>query len=480
MAVAAGRLAAGVSRRLRIGAGSMIGGRVALRLCPDVLARLAAGRTSVMITGTNGKTTTSHLLAAALGGRGPVAHNAAGSNMLDGAVAALMAAPRSQLCVLEVDELHLGPVMEAVCPDVVVVLNLSRDQLDRVSETRSTARAVARVLAGHPGTLVVANADDPMVVWAVSAAARVEWVSAAATWEADTLACPTCGHQLTRWTPGGMSGSWCCSHCGLARPRPQWWWEPDERHQQQRGDQPSGDQPSGDEPSGDRAASIVDAGFLVHHHGGEPVPVSLGLPGRVNAGNATMALAAAAAIGTDPATAAQHLASVREVAGRYGRLAYRGRLVRSLLVKNPAGWGEALNMLIADRPVLVLINAREADGRDVSWLWDLPVEALRGRAVAVAGERAADLGVRLSYAEIPHHTHPDPLAALEMLPTGELDAVANYTAFRDLQRSLIRKDLARARPTHDRATAARASPATPEPTPSTPPEGAHPWARSPR
>jgi hypothetical protein len=84
----------------------------------------------------------------------------------------------------------------------------------------------------------------------------------------------------------------------------------------------------------------------------------------------------------------------------------------------------------------VVITAREAAGRDVSWLWDLPVEALRGRAVAVAGERAADFGVRLSYAEIPHHTHPDPLAALETLPTGDVDAVANYTAFRDLQQSL--------------------------------------------
>jgi UDP-N-acetylmuramyl tripeptide synthase len=415
---------------------------VAVRLCPDVLARLADGRTSVVVTGTNGKTTTSHLVAATLAGRGPVAHNATGSNMLDGAVAALAAAPRSQLCVLEVDELHLGPVVDAVCPDVLVVLNLSRDQLDRVSEIRSTARAVAGVLVGHPETLVVANVDDPMVVWAVGAAARVVWASAGATWQADTLACPTCGHRLTRDRHSALSGSWCCSHCGLTRPLPEWWWESDRCYQQQRcgdGDSSrnqSGQEQGGQERGGDPAGGSADAHFLVHRRGGVPVPVSLGLPGRVNAGNALVALAAAAAIGTDPATAARHLAAVREVGGRYGRLAYRGRLVRSLLVKNPAGWGEALDMLAVDRPVLVVINAREADGRDVSWLWDLPVEALRGRAVAVAGERAADFGVRLSYAEIPHHTHPDPLAALETLPTGDVDAVANYTAFRDLQQSL--------------------------------------------
>ena len=425
----------------------MIGGRLALRLCPDILDRLAAGRTSVLITGTNGKTTTSHLVAAALAGRGPVAHNATGSNMRDGAVAALMVETRARLCVLEVDELHLGPIVDAVRPDVVVLLNLSRDQLDRVSEIRSTARAVADVLGKSPGTLVVANVDDPMVVWAANATARVVWVAAGASWHADTLACPRCGHQLSRGREGGAAGSWSCSHCGLTRPRPRWWWEPD---QLQRGNQQSSTAPRShdhtrDQQSGQAGGGPAAPGFLIRHGAtAPPVRVSLGLPGRINAGNATMALAAAAAIGTDPITAAPRLASVREVAGRYGRVDYRGRLVRTLLVKNPAGWGEALDMLGAG-PVLVVVNAREADGRDVSWLWDLPVEVLHGRIVAVAGERAADFGVRLSYADIPHHTHPDPLVALETLPTGELDAVANYTAFRDLQKALSSKGRARAR-----------------------------------
>ena len=194
--------------------------------------------------------------------------------------------------------------------------------------------------------------------------------------------------------------------------------------------------------------------------------VWLGLPGRVNAGNATVALAAAAALGTDPATAAAGLAAVREIAGRYGRLAYRDRLVRSLLVKNPAGWGEALDMLAVDGPVLLVINAREADGRDVSWLWDVPLEALRGRAVAVAGERAADVGVRLSYAEVPHTTRRDPLAAIEALPAGEIDAVANYTAFRDLQQSLTAPDRARTHPAGPGATTSGPPPETAWPCPS--------------
>jgi UDP-N-acetylmuramyl tripeptide synthase len=403
----------------------------------------------MVITGTNGKTTTSHLVAAALDGRGPIAHNAAGSNMLDGAVTALMDGPRAQLCVLEVDELHLGPVLDAVGPDVLVLLNLSRDQLDRVSEVRSTAGSVAGVLVGHPQTLVVANVDDPMVVWAVGASERVVWAAAGAGWQSDTLACPRCGHHLSR-RPNGDSMFWWCAHCGLSRPCPQWWWEP-----------------GGGEDS-----------FVVHHLGGAPVTVSSGLPGRVNKGNATLALAAVDAIGTDPGAAAPHLAGVRTVAGRYGRVAYRDRLVRSFLVKNPAGWGEALDMLADRRPVLMVINAREADGRDVSWLWDLPVETLRGRVVAVAGERAADLGVRLSYAGIPHHSHSDPLVALDALPAGEVDAVANYTGFRDLQQALAGKRWHSARRppqrgAHPRNVAVIPWPSSAAPTPERRGSGAH-------
>lgn len=389
-----------------MGSGSVIAGRVALALCPDVLARLARGRTSVVVTGTNGKTTTSHLVAAALGGRGPVAHNAAGSNMTDGAVAALIDAPRARLAVLEVDELHLGPVLDAVEPDVLVLLNLSRDQLDRVSEVRATAHAIHVLPARHPETVVVANADDPLVVWAAGAARRVVWVAAGTRWTEDTLACPACGQGLARRVVGDEPGPWCCAGCGLCRPRAAWRW---------RGD---------------------DGGPTVRWGAAAPIELALSLPGRVNLGNATMALAAAAQIGTDPATAAPRLARVGEVAGRYGYLWLQGRRVRTLLVKNPAGWGEALDMLTPDRPVLIMVNSREADGRDVSWLWDLPVGTLAGRAVAAAGDRAADIGVRLSYADIAHHTDADPRTALEGLPPGEVDAVANYTAFLDLRRQL--------------------------------------------
>lgn len=395
-------MAAQVSRRLRVGSGSVIAGRVALAFCPDVLVRLADGMTSVVVTGTNGKTTTSHLLTAALGGRGAIAHNATGSNMVDGAVTALMGARAARLAVLEVDELHLGAVLDGVAPDVLVLLNLSRDQLDRVSEVGDTARSIRRSLDRHPDTVVVANADDPWIVWAAEPAVRVVWVAAGTRWDADTQACPSCGSTLSR----SGDGPWRCTGCDLSRPSPAWMWH---------------------------AGTGAGCPF-VRHRTDAPVVLRLSLPGAVNLGNATMALAAAGELGTDPCDAASRLEGVENAAGRYGYVTYGRWRVRLLLVKNPAGWAEATEILVPGRPVLMMVNAREADGRDVSWLWDLPVTALAGRRVAVCGERADDLGVRLSYAEIVHSTCHDPQSALEVLPPGEVDAIVNYTAFLDLRR----------------------------------------------
>ena len=107
-----------------------------------------------------------------------------------------------------------------------------------------------------------------------------------------------------------------------------------------------------------------------------------------------------------------------------------------LLAKNPAGWAETLPVIDPARPVLIVINAREADGRDTSWLWDVPFEKLHCPVIVASGERAADLGVRLSYAGLDHHTEPDPVAALALLPPGSIDVVANYTAFHHLLRHL--------------------------------------------
>jgi UDP-N-acetylmuramyl tripeptide synthase len=404
----AGLAAGWLSRRLGLGAGGIIGGRVTLALAPSALSRLAAARRVVLVSGTNGKTTTSHLLAAALRTVGLVAHNASGANMADGAVAALVADRKAPVAVLEIDELHLAAVAAAVDPAVVVLLNLSRDQLDRSSEVRAVAASLGGALTAHPGTVTVANADDPMVVWAATQSPRPStvWVSTGSRWNADATSCPRCGTTLRR---NGNGNTWSC-RCGLARPDPHW---------------------------------VASEGAVTAD--GRVIPVGLRLPGRFNLGNAVTAMAAAEQLGVDPRRAAAAMSLLPDVGGRYAVVNYRERDLRLLLAKNPAGWAEILGVLEEARPLLVVVNAREADGRDTSWLWDVPFDEISARPVVAAGEHAADLGVRLTYAGIEHATVADPLAGLALLPTGVVDVVANYTAFHELRRRLSAETAGRER-----------------------------------
>jgi UDP-N-acetylmuramyl tripeptide synthase len=395
--VRAGRAAGQVSRRLGVGQGGIIGGRVAVALDRGVLGRLAAGRQTVLVTGTNGKTTTAHMVAAAVRTLGPVAHNDTGANMDDGAAAALMSRPEARLAVLEVDELHLPRVAAAVSPAVMVLLNLSRDQLDRGAEVTMVAAAIRRAVLENPRALVVANCDDPVVVNAAWGVERVEWVAAGASWVGDATLCPQCGKRLDR------EGAFWSSACGFARPEPTW----------------------------DLQDDVVVGP-------GSRTPLTLQLPGQFNVGNAITAMAAAAALGVPADDAAAAIGEIRSVAQRYAVIEHGRHAVHLLLAKNPAGWQATLPLLQNGRPILFVVNARAADSTDTSWLWDVPFEELDPRPTVACGEHAADIGLRLSYAGIDHETMADPLAALATLPAGDVSVVANYTAFLGFWRQLLR------------------------------------------
>jgi UDP-N-acetylmuramyl tripeptide synthase len=246
---------------------------------------------------------------------------------------------------------------------------------------------------------VVANADDPGVVWAALSARSQVWVSAGERWTADSLVCPACGGLCLR-----SDEDWACTSCALRRPTPDWW---------------------------------LEGSDLVGRHA--RVPLELDLPGSFNLGNAALALAAAVATeGVPVADAARRLSSVTSVAGRFDLVRVGAHEVRLMLAKNPAGWLELLAMMEPDEhPVVLLFNADGVDGRDPSWLYDVSFTSLSGREVLVQGRRATDLAVRLELDGVPACRVDGALrAALDRLPPGRVDVVGNYTAFRGAMKEL--------------------------------------------
>lgn len=402
--MATGRGVAAASRAVRFGSGSVIGGRAALRVEPRLLRDLTTGREVAIVSATNGKTTTTRLLGAALGTDRAVVSNSLGANMTPGIVAAIGPSDPAATAVLEVDERWVEQVLADTRAGTVVLANLSRDQLDRTQEVRKLAERWHRALTAHPPACVVANADDPLVTWASSAAPHVVWVATGQEWTADAAGCPRCSGRIA-FTPG----SWACTGCDLARP------DPDVTIDDHDPAAPMIRLPSG------------------------PVPLVLALPGRVNRVNAAFALAAAEAMGADPARAAHALGAVTEIAGRYRVARLDDVDLRLVLAKNPAGWLEALALLApAPAPVVAAINARIADGHDPSWLWDVPFERLAGRFVVATGERRHDLAVRLRYADVDHVVADDlraSVAAVRAHPSHRpdviVDVAANYTAFQE-------------------------------------------------
>ena len=314
----------------------MIGGLVAMTLDRSILRQLGTGRRTVVVTGTNGKSTTTRMTAAALRTLGGVATNAEGANMDAGLVAALAADRGAALAVLEVDEMHVPHVADAVEPAVVILLNLSRDQLDRVGEINVIERRLRAGLAAHPNAVVVANCDDVLMTSAAYDHTNVVWVAAGGSWAADSVSCPRSGEVIVR-----EQGHWYSTGADFKRPSPQWWFDDE----------------------------------TLYGPDGLALPMRLALPGAVNRGNATQAVAAAVALGADPAAAVAAVSGVDEVAGRYRTIQVGAHTVRMLLAKNPAGWQEALSMVNKDAAgVVIAVNGQVPDGEDLSWLWDVRFE----------------------------------------------------------------------------------------------------------
>ncbi len=411
IAVLAGLAARTASRTLGKGDGGMVGGRVALKLDPDILASLTRDKRVVLVTGTNGKSTTTKMTVAALSTVGKVAANLGGDNMGPGITTAAMKGAHAPFAVFEVDEMHLPAIAAETRPDVMVLLNLSRDQLDRVGEIGAVEKRLRSAVEENPGAAIVANCDDPLIVSAAYDAPNVVWVSVGAPWTDDATTFPRGGGLVVRdgdhWFVEG--------HEGYVRPKPSWW-------------------------IGERDADS----FTLFGPEGEHVRVTLALPGRANQGNAAQAIVAAVTLGASLEAAAEAVGTVRQVAGRYKTYDVSGRKANLLLAKNPAGWQEALSAVPKEATQMVVaVNGQIPDGEDLSWLWDVdfsPLEELPLQKLVASGERAEDLDVRLTYSGVEAELVEDPLKAIESMETGPVQVLLNYTAFRDLKKDLENPD----------------------------------------
>jgi UDP-N-acetylmuramyl tripeptide synthase len=447
-AVTTAKVAAALSRRLGFGGGTALPGLVADAVAPRLASRLAArlGHGCILITGTNGKTTSARLVRniAQAAGYWPV-HNHSGSNLMRGITACLIEAtdargrlpqPERRLGVFEVDEATLPEAAAALSPRVVAFTNLFRDQLDRYGEVESVA-AVWRtaVAALPPTTTVVLNADDPGVASLADAccgpvlfyavgdtSCAVDQIEHAA----DARWCSACGQEYSyNAVFYGHVGHWVCPGCGRARPAA----DIEATRVGQRPDHPLSLTLS--TPSG-------------------KLDLSLPVIGLYNVYNALAAVSVGVALGVPPDTIQGGVASFTAAFGRQERMTVRGREVQTILAKNPAGLNQVLRAISAEKGpknLLFLLNDDIADGRDVSWIWDVDFEMLAGQAALLlaSGRRAADMALRLKYADIDaspaieEDTESALKMALALTPEGErLYVIPTYTAMLQVRKLLAR------------------------------------------
>ena len=396
------------SRALGKGKGEIIGGRYALRVAPSLLSTMASGRTSVLVTGTNGKSTVTALVAAALGVAGPVASNRTGANMPDGIVTSLKEDRTSQLAAIEVDEAYLRPVVEGTSPRAVIALNLSREYTRGVSLTRTIDHWHGAVEHLTDDSVAIINTDDPWVQYAFEDAPAIVPVAGGLNWTADVTICPACQTPLD-----GVGTHWSCPGCGREQITPTW--------------------------TASDGTSVTDLLQEVVVTGPDTTQtVRTTVPGRTAAASVAFALAAADAVGVDLTEAAAAIESVLDVDGRYAPFEIDGRSARIIMLKNPAGWTEAIDTALrSDLPMA--IYAQPFGPRDTTTIWEVEWERLAGREVVVSGVRAPDVVACLEAHGIATTQVDDPLDAVRTLPPGNVLVACNYSGFRQLTARLRRE-----------------------------------------
>lgn len=381
------------------GGGTSLPGKLLLKLQVDAIERLSAPleHGTIVISATNGKTTTASLLASILrcADMAPV-HNHAGANMPGGVASALLAAtgrrePPGDIGLFEVDEAWTAKLVSELKPSVVVLGNLFRDQLDRYGELETLADTWAEMIAALPSeTAVVLNADDPLLAQLPGDRPNVTffgiedrgYAEPRPRDAADSKFCRSCGAPLVyEAVQLGHLGSYHCDSCGLRRPP----LDVAVTHIEMRG--------------------MDGSAIAIATPDGE-IKADLPIPGLYNVYNAVAAAAAAHVLRLSPGAIAEGLAAARAVFGRVETIDVNGHPVAILLIKNPTGANEVLRT-ITDRSnpfdLWIALNDKIADGRDISWIWDVDFEMLARQVstVTCSGTRAPEMALRLVYAGVP-------------------------------------------------------------------------------
>jgi UDP-N-acetylmuramyl tripeptide synthase len=436
------KTAAKLSQLLRRGGGGALPGLMAERLDPHLSGKLAAGLSGgvIVVTGTNGKTTTTKLIAEFLASHGvKVVTNSSGSNLKRGITSALIAAADMKgnmpatVGLFEVDEASLRRVAPEVKPTHIVVTNLFRDQLDRYGELDATARLIGEGIAATNAEVYL-NADDPLVASLAKYAKnpkRVHFfgiegvpVSATASHEtaSDSDRCPVCHSRLefSRIFYGHV-GHYRCPKGDFARPVPEV-----------------------------VITNVVEANRagsrFVLAIAGKRTEFNFPLPGTYNLYNALAALSLGNGFGINTEAMRLRLEATKAAFGRVEKVEIEGRTLCLLLIKNPAGFTQVLQTFLIGREAvraMFVINDLDADGRDVSWLWDVPIEALAGHnsTIYTGGIRGADMAVRLHYAGVEAQAAPSLSvginALIEATPVGETAYILpTYTAMLEIRKLL--------------------------------------------
>jgi lipid II isoglutaminyl synthase (glutamine-hydrolysing) len=426
--IAAARAAARLSRLVGAGGGTTVPGKLLAMIDPTMVDRLAARLPlgSAVLSATNGKTTTAAMAAEILGRRARLAHNRSGANLVSGVASTLLAQPNAELGLFEVDEGAFPEIARRVQPRVVCLGNLFRDQLDRYGELELIAerwRAAVRVLPAE--TVLVVNGDDPQVGDLArerpgSVVFGLDDPRHGATTlphAADSRWCLACGRPYAYSAAYvGHLGDYRCEHCGHARPA------------------------LDTSARNIRLDGLEGVDFeLVTRDGTQPI--RLRVPGLYNVYNALAAAALATALGATPEEVEAGLERFSAAFGRFERIEVGEKRVLVLLIKNPAGANEAVRTLVdggAPRLAVIALNDAIADGRDVSWIWDVDFEPLFERldTLVATGDRAGELALRAKYAGFPEgsiEVTPDLAAALDrglqLTAEGhELVVLPTYTA----------------------------------------------------